>query len=462
MNTSHKKSLTISGNSSPRTPLFSVGSRRWFLQTGYSSLAALPFAALPFAALPFASMADASPKISSKNKKSVLLFWLSGGPSHLDMWDPKPDAPAEVRGPFKSIATTIPGVRLSEHLPLQASIAHKLTILRSVDCQASNHTPITMQAGNDFARRTDNNKDGDGWPSMGSIVSKFKGSNDPALPPFIALADSLKADVWGAGHMGGAHEPIQGNILAGKVHLPKGLSLDNIRDRDALRQGFDKLERSMDATGAFEKADQSTAQAMDLVMTGKARQAFDLSRESEKLRDTYGRDSLGEKALLGRRLVEAGASFVVVSGAWGYFDHHGDDVRWGGIEKGLKPLLPRVDLVFHALIQDLENRGMADSTLVYIMGEFGRAPTINKNAGRDHWTNCMSMLAYGGDLPKGKVIGATDARGYGIKENPITSSNLAATVFSHLDIDSQSHWIDPTGRLRPIITGDHRTLNQLV
>lgn len=117
--------------------------------------------------------------------------------------------------------------------------------------------------------------------------------------------------------------------------------------------------------------------------------------------------------------MEAGASFVVVSGAWGYFDHHGDDVRWGGIEKGLKPLMPRVDRVFHALIQDLENRGMADSTLVYIMGEFGRAPTINKNAGRDHWTNCMSMLAYGGDLPKGKVIGATDARATASRKTPL-------------------------------------------
>ena len=318
-----------------------------------------------------------------------------------------------------------------------------------------------MQAGNNLARRMDSNRDGDGWPSMGSIAAKFHGSNDPSLPPFVALADSLKADVWGAGHMGGAFEPIQGSTLAGRLNLPEGLNIESLRDRDGLRQGFDKLQRTFDANGTLEKMDQSNAQAMDLVLTGKAKQAFDLDKESEKLRDTYGRDSIGEKALLARRLVEAGVTFVVVSGAWGYFDHHGDEVKWGGIVKGLKPLLPRVDRVLHTFISDLEARGLSDSTLVYMMGEFGRGPTINKNAGRDHWTNVMSMLAYGGEMPKGKVIGATDSKGYGIKENPIASSNLAASVFDHLDINLQSNWMDPTGRPRPIITGDARTVSQL-
>ncbi|MBJ7346712.1 MAG: DUF1501 domain-containing protein, partial [Gemmataceae bacterium] len=428
-----------------------VGSRRWFLQTGLGSLAALPLAG-------FAPAASVAP---GNKKKAVVLFWLSGGPSHIDMWDPKPDAPAEVRGPFSTIQTTIPGVRFSEHLPLQASIAHKLSILRSVDCKASNHTPITMQAGNNLARRVDSNRDGDGWPSMGSIAAKFHGSNDPSLPPFVALADSLKADVWGAGHMGGAFEPIQGSTLAGRLNLPDGLNIESLRDRDGLRQGFDKLQRTFDANGTLEKMDQSNAQAMDLVLTGKAKQAFDLDKESEKLRDTYGRDSIGEKALLARRLIEAGVTFIVVSGAWGYFDHHGDEVKWGGIVKGLKPLLPRVDRVLHTFISDLEARGLSESTLVYMMGEFGRGPTINKNAGRDHWTNVMSMLAYGGEMPKGKVIGATDSKGYGIKENPIASSNLAASVFDHLDINLQSSWMDPTGRPRPIITGDARTVSQL-
>jgi len=341
-----------------------VGSRRWFLQTGLGSLAALPLAG-------FAPAASVAP---GNKKKAVVLFWLSGGPSHIDMWDPKPDAPAEVRGPFSTIQTTIPGVRFSEHLPLQASIAHKLSILRSVDCKASNHTPITMQAGNNLARRVDSNRDGDGWPSMGSIAAKFHGSNDPSLPPFVALADSLKADVWGAGHMGGAFEPIQGSTLAGRLNLPEGLNIESLRDRDGLRQGFDKLQRTFDANGTLEKMDQSNAQAMDLVLTGKAKQAFDLDKESEKLRDTYGRDSIGEKALLARRLIEAGVTFIVVSGAWGYFDHHGDEVKWGGIVKGLKPLLPRVDQVLHTFISDLEARGLSDSTLGLHDGRIWQRP----------------------------------------------------------------------------------------
>ena len=206
------------------------------------------------------------PVSTSPKAKSVIMVWLAGGPATIDMWDPKPDAPAEVRGPFSTIQTTIPGVRFSEHLPLQASIAHKLSILRSVDCKASNHTPITMQAGNNLARRVDSNRDGDGWPSMGSIAAKFHGSNDPSLPPFVALADSLKADVWGAGHMGGAFEPIQGSTLAGRLNLPEGLNIESLRDRDGLRQGFDKLQRTFDANGTLEKMDQSNAQAMDLVL----------------------------------------------------------------------------------------------------------------------------------------------------------------------------------------------------
>lgn len=399
---------------------------------------------------------------ASPSKKSVILFWLSGGPSHIDMWDPKPDAPVEIRGPFNSIATAVPSVRFSEHLPLQASLANKLTIIRSVDCKASNHTPITLQAGNDFARRTDGARDGDGWPSIGSIVAKYRGANDPALPPFVGLADSWKADVWGAGHMGSAFEPVQGSLLAGKLKLPTGLNVESLRDRDSLRQGFDKLERQLDATGSFNRLDQANARALDLVVRGKAREAFEVEREADKLRDSYGRDSIGEKALLARRLVEAGVTFVLVSGAWGYFDHHGDEVRWGGIVKGLKPLLPRVDRVIYTLQHDLESRGLLNDTMVLMMGEFGRGPVMNKNAGRDHWTNCMSMLAFGGGLPKGAVIGATDSRGYGIKENPFTPSNLAATVFNHFGIDPKTHWLDPTGRPRPILTGDHRILNDMV
>ncbi len=152
---------------------------------------------------------------------------------------------------------------------------------------------------------------------------------------------------------------------------------------------------------------------------------------------------------------------MLVSGAWGYFDHHGDDVKWGGIVKGLKPLLPRIDRVIYALINDLETRGLLDSTLVVMMGEFGRGPVINKNAGRDHWTNCMSMLVAGGGMPAGQVIGSTDAKGYDIKERRVTPADLAATVFSHLNIDTSSQWQDPQGRPIPIVAENGRPIPEL-
>ncbi len=426
-----------------------VGSRRWFLQTGLAGLAGL---SLPELLRSRAEAAGAASDQGDHGRKSVILFWLSGGPSHIDMWDPKPDAPSEIRGPFGTIATNLPGVRVSEHLPLQARIMDKLTIIRSVDCRASNHTPITMQAGNPLARRTDDGKDGGGYPSMGSVTAKFRGPNDPAMPAFVGLADSWVADVCGAGHMGTEYEPVKGSELAGRFAMPQGISVDRLQDRHALRRQFDRLRRDLDASDNMARMDQFTQQAFDMVLSGKAQRAFQIDDEPAHLRDAYGRDSIGEKTLLARRLVEAGVTFVLVSGAWGYFDHHGDEVRWGGIEKGLKPLLPRVDGVICSLVTDLESRGLLDSTLVLMMGEFGRGPVMTKTAGRDHWTNCMSMLVAGGGLRHGQVIGSTDSRGYAIKDRAVSPSDLAATVFYYLGIDPAAHWLNPQGRPIPIVT----------
>ncbi|HVV99669.1 MAG TPA: DUF1501 domain-containing protein, partial [Planctomycetaceae bacterium] len=358
-------SLLTSGSTGPT---MTVGSRRWFLQAGLAGTAAFAAAQCRDA------NAEPTRRIAS-NRKAVILFWLSGGPSHIDMWDPKPDAPAEIRGPFSTIPTRLPGVSFCEHLPLQASIADKLSIIRSVDCSASNHTPITMQAGNPLARRTDNGRDGDGYPSMGSVVAKFRGPNDPELPAFVGLAPSWKADVWESGHMGQNYAPVNGLELAGKFALPEGVQLARLADREQLRQQFDRLRRDLDLTETLDRTTRYQRQAYEMTVSGKVEQAFDLSKEPDSLRDAYGRESIGEKGLLARRLVEAGVSFVLVSGRWGYFDHHGDKVPpWGGIEKGLTPILPTVDKVMHALIHDLEQRGLLDSTLVLMLGEFGRSP----------------------------------------------------------------------------------------
>jgi uncharacterized protein (DUF1501 family) len=225
---------------------------------------------------------------------------------------------------------------------------------------------------------------------------------------------------------------------------------------------MDDWKRTVVSNEQIASADRYTQQACEVLMTGRAQRAFNLDEETPAMRDKYGRDSLGEKALLARRLVEAGSTFVTVSGAWGYFDHHGDEVKWGGIKKGLTPLLPTVDRTLHAIVTDLEDRGLLDSTLILMMGEFGRGPVINKNAGRDHWQRVMSMVMAGGGLRHGQVIGSTDSKGYDIASRRVAPGDLAATVFHHLGIDQNTCWTDPQGRPRPIVAEGGKVIQELL
>jgi uncharacterized protein (DUF1501 family) len=204
-------------------------------------------------------------------------------------------------------------------------------------------------------------------------------------------------------------------------------------------------------------------QALETVLAGKAEQAFRVDRESDRIREAYGRHSLGQRTLLARRLVEAGATFVTVSGTFGVFDNHGDDVIWGGLIKGLKPLLPRVDQAVSALVQDLGARGLLDDTLVLVMGEFGRSPIFSQRGtgGREHWPHCMSMLVAGGCLAHGQVVGSTDAKGGEVKEARVTPAAVGATVFRHLGIDLAAHWTDAKGRPQPIVTEGGRPIPEL-
>ncbi|HET6884171.1 MAG TPA: DUF1501 domain-containing protein [Pirellulales bacterium] len=430
--------------------LIRVGSRRWFLQTGLTGVGGISLAEM---------MRRSAAAERPLEQRAVIVFWLSGGPSHIDMWDPKPLAPSEIRGPYQTIGTKVPGIEISEHLPLQASIMDKLTVIRSVDCSASNHTPITMQAGNALARRTDDGNDGGGYPSMGSVAAKFRGANVPDLPAFVGLADSWQADVWGAGQMGQDYAPMKGGELGGRLALVEGMNVARLEDRARLRQEFDRLERSVDRVANMHALDRYHQTAFDMLRSPRVKDAFDLTKEPDAVRDGYGRISVGEKALLARRLVEAGVTYVLVSGRWGYFDHHGDNVPpWGGIVKGLTPILPTIDRALHALITDLEARGLLDSTLVLMLGEFGRTPIMTADGGRGHWTNCMSMLAAGGGLSHGQVIGRTDRKGYDIQDGRVRPADLAATVFRHLRIDLDSHWINPQGRPIPIITEGGRPI----
>jgi hypothetical protein len=263
--------------------------------------------------------------------------------------------------------------------------------------------------------------------------------------------------------MGGAYEHADGAQLAGRLTLARGVSVARAEDRAKLTRQFDRLRRALDTSDTMARMDHYRQQALEIVLSGKARQAFRVDLEPDRLQDAYGRHSLGERTLLARRLVEAGVTFVTVSGTFVVFDNHGDDVVWGGIIKGLKPLLPRLDQAVSALVTDLHARGMLEDTLVLGLGEFGRSPVFSqrKTGGREHWPNCMSMLVAGGGLAHGQVIGSTDAKGGDIKDARVTPADLGATVFRHLGIDLAAKWTDPQGRPQSIVTDGGRPIPEL-
>lgn len=426
-------------------PLIQAGRRRWILQTGLAGVAGAWLPAI------LKARAESSSGGALEKVRSVIQIWLSGGPSQIDMWDMKPEMSPEIRGPFRPISTSVPGIQICEHLPLQAAMMDQFAIIRSMDASSSNHTPITFQAGNPKAQRTEIGRQGGGYPSMGSVAAKFRGSNRPGMPPYVALANSQVADIYGAGDLGQQYEPLDGINVNGRFSLPQGVAVPRLQDRNLLRQELDQFRRRLDSSVSFQQQDRYTQEAFDLVLGGDAQKAFDLSQESHETRNRYGRDSMGEKALLARRLVESGVTWVTMSDAWGHWDHHGDEVQWGGIAKGLTPMLPVLDRGMTALIGDLKERGLLDSTLVVIVGEFGRSPVMTRTAGRDHWPSVMSLLVAGGGLRGGQVIGATDRRGGSIQERPLGPSDLAATVFHHLGIDPTDHWINPAGRPTPLV-----------
>jgi uncharacterized protein (DUF1501 family) len=236
--------------------------------------------------------------------------------------------------------------------------------------------------------------------------------------------------------------------------LPAGVSVKRAEDRAGLSRQFDSLRRNLDVGDNMARMDHYRREALQIVLSGKAQQAFRVDREPQRVRDAYGRHSLGERTLLARRLVEAGVTFVTVSGTFGLFDNHGDDHFAGGIIKGLKPLLGQLDQAVSALVGDLEARGLLDNTLVLALGEFGRTPKFSERGkgGREHWVNCMSLLVAGGGLAHGQVIGSTDAGGYDVKEARVTPADLAATVYRHLGIDLDTQWTDLQGRPQSIVT----------
>lgn len=396
---------------------------------------------------------------SLPGSKSVILLWMAGGPSHIDTWDVKPDAPSEIRGPFKAIPTKLAGVFLSEHLPKQAAMMDKLTIIRSVDARKSNHEPNhVFQTGN-LEAEPRLSPNGDKYPAIASVIAKTRGPNDIRMPPYVALNMKDRSHIAWGGYLGKQYDPFVGSNVSRLLDLPPGLTKERVLGRRSLLEQVDRLRRDVDLSGSMEAMDKFGQQAVEVVLGDRARQAFDVSKEPEHVRERYGKHEWCQQALLARRLVEAGVSFVTIDlsnhSASGTWDTHGDNIPpYGGILNGLRPLLPVFDHLLTTLVSDLEERGLLNDVLVIAMGEFGRTPRIGTQGstdGRDHWPDVMSMMLAGGGLRHGQVIGASDRHGAEIKERPVTPGDLAATIYRHMGVSLNATYLDFNGRPRPIV-----------
>jgi hypothetical protein len=396
--------------------------------------------------------------------KAVIMIYLCGAPPHQDTYDLKPDAPVEYRGEFKPIKTNVSGFEVCELMPLQAKIADKLTVIRNLRALATDtHMPEELLSGFPFGPVLGGPfslKPGT-RPTFGSVVSKLRPANGTNLPPYVSLdmgrmphGFRRPLDLEPA-FLGVAHQPFDPSSPEGMadLRLPGGVTRDRLEDRRQLLGAFDGLRRDLETTrGTFDGMDRFTARALDIATSPRVRDAFDVSKEPDKVRQRYGKLT---RFLQARRLAEAGVSVVSVL-APGYWDTHSDNF------KTMRQLLPQLDRGVHALVTDLHDRGLSRDVAVVVWGEYGRTPKVNRNAGRDHWPQAMFALVAGGGLKMGQVIGATTARA----ERPVGRSyvpqNLLATLYREVfGIDPGATLPDHTGR--PIYLLDEReSIEELV
>ncbi len=391
--------------------------------------------------------AQASPGTApAAQARSCILIWMDGGPTHYETFDPKPNAPSEIRGQFTPIATRIPGVQFSQHMTRLAAGADKLAIVRSIRHDQGNHG-----AGNHYMMTGAPPRIPVGCgafvsfhPSLGSVTAHERGA--PAgLPAYFSMPQMSRSG--GPNFLGAryapfvvAENPNTPGFRVRDVALPRELEGERFGSRREVRVQLDRLRRIADPAAGDPAAglDEHYQQAYSLVTSRQAQAAFDIEREPPHVRDRYGRTPFGQRALLARRLVEAGVPFVTLyDGGW---DHHEQ------IFPALNRRLPGWDATVAALIDDLAQRGMLESTLVIALGEFGRTPQVNNRGGRDHWSNAMSVLFAGGGTPGGQVVGATDVRGFAAVERVLLPENFASTVYAKVGIDPGKVLYAPNGR----------------
>jgi hypothetical protein len=385
--------------------------------------------------------ADGGARTRAKAEACILL-WLEGGPSQMDTWDPKPNSG------FKPIATRVPGIRISEILPRIAQQMNKLSLVRSVHTEETNHPQGTYQALT--AHRPNAAMK---FPSLGSILCKETGPRSE-LPQYVLVPQPTEvdfftyADAYGSAFIGASYDPMivpdpsQEGFHIPDLRLPKTITAETIEHRQSFLKVVDRLYREKEEQAEFGKMDALSRQALGMLLSPNVAKAFDLSREADKLRDAYGRNRVGQSVLLARRLIEAGCRFVSASGyKHGQWDTHGKND-----ETLRKDLAPTLDQTLSVLLTDLEQRGLLQTTLVLVMGEFGRTPTINPQLGRDHWPDCWSLALGGGGLKGGHVIGASDQKAAYVADRMISMGDIYATIYKAFGIDWTKTYMTPIGR----------------
>ena len=420
------KMLTILGK---KTGRFCDGlSRRAFLQIGGLALGGL--------SLPQILRAEATSGVRS-NHKGIINIFLPGGPPHQDMWDLKVDAPKEVRGEFKPIATNVPGIDICEHFPRLAGMADQLVFIRSIVGSAVGHSAFQCQTG----QINRGPQPLGGWPSIGSVLSKTFGPVRRSVPPFVGLTEPTGHKPWGdpgqPGFLGIAHGPFKPNAEGRANMTLNGITLDRLRDRENVLTSLDRFRRDADTSGKMSGLDEFNQQAFGILTSSKLAEALDLNREDPKLRDRYGRGSAKRQSdgaqklldhfLVARRLIQSGVRCVTL--AFSRWDWHG-----GNFNRARQDF-PMLDQGVSALIEDLQACEMLDDVTVVVWGEFGRTPKINKRAGRDHWPRVSCALMAGGGMRTGQVIGATNRLGEYAKDRPVHFQDVFATMYRNMGID---------------------------
>ena len=440
-------------------------SRRSFLKIGAMALGGLSMPEI-LRAQAVQNQSSASPRAATGlGHKAVIMIFLPGGPPHQDMWDIKMDAPSNIRGEFEAIKTKVPGIEIGDQFPRIAAMADQFSFIRSVVGCKDRHEAFQCLTG-----RLNEQAPPGGWPSIGSVLSALKGPVHPSMPAAFGLSLPMGHKPWAdngnPGFLGPGHAPITpgtGEIMQNMVL--RDVTLDRLRDRHAMLRSFDRIRRDIDSSRMMEGMDAFQQQALGVLTSSKLAEALDISKADPKLRDRYGRGTdkrrqdggpeLLDQFLIARQLVEAGARCVTLG--FNRWDWHGGNFKQG------REVFPMLDQGVSALVEDLNNRGMEKDVTVIVWGEFGRTPTINKDAGRDHWPRVSCALMAGGGMKHGQVIGSTDRLGGEPKDRPVHFQEVFATLYDRLGINVETTTInDLHGRPRFLVEPEFKVMKELV